>query len=87
MRLMKYSFVCPICDRSYYTYIEQKKYQEIYNDKLPIEDIFKDYPDYYQKMIKTSICQSCQHNTDRLVCINETDSRDEIMYNNIVDLV
>ena len=85
MRLMKYSFICPICDKSYYTYIEQKNLQEMINDKDSIEQIFSSYPDYYQKMIQTSICSACQH-INKTICLSEQDSRDEILYTNIQTL-
>lgn len=85
MRLMKYSFICPICDRSYYTYVEQKRYQEIFNN-LPVEENFKGYPDYYQKMMSTYICPDCQHIKNKDICLHESDSRDEILYNYIQEL-
>lgn len=85
MRLMKYSFICPICDKSYYTYVEQKHLQEMFDMSLSIEDNFKGYPDYYQKMIQTSICPTCQK-INKNICLLEDDNRDEILYNNIQNL-
>ena len=86
MRLMKYSFICPICDKSYYTYVEQKHFQEMFDHNISIEDNFIGYPDYYLKMIKTSICPKCQQIDDKTICLDETDSRDDILYNYIQEL-
>lgn len=85
MRLMKYSFICPICDKSYYTYVEQRHYQEMFNNNLSIEDNFKGYPEYYQKMIQTSICPVCQHKENK-ICLTEDNNDDTMIYDYIQEL-
>ena len=78
MRLMKYSFICPICDKAYYTYVEQKHYQNMFNNQIPVEENFKGYPDYYQIIIKTAICQTCQDVSYQKVCtLADNDREDE----------
>ena len=85
MRLMKFNFICPVCDKLYFTYVEQKHYQDMING-VPVEENFKGYPEYYQRLIRTSICQECQDVHQDSVCSEDSSKDDEELYVTIEQL-
>ena len=93
MELLKHSFICPNCNREYYTYITRNKYQEfIMRNKSP-KEIFQNYDISYSTIFTIGYCNECQETVLDIIpkktyCMeviaNEKD--DAYLYNTIYEL-
>lgn len=93
--LKVYDFVCPFCNKEYYTYIEATKLKDVYSREMLIEDIFPNYPTEYRKIFVSRVCNNCQREENdelditRLYTIpyNSSPNEDAQLYSRINTLI
>ena len=89
MKLLEYVFICPNCEKEFYTYAESIKLQQYISREYSVDDIFNNMPTQYRRIFATGFCDKCQNNLqqieNRQYC-SEVNTNDNYLYNHIKSL-
>lgn len=86
MDLLKYNFICPICEKEYYTYIERKNYQELAMRTKSAREIFEQYDYPYSQLFILGQCSNCLNLKQYCAEVDCSESTDNSLYNSIQEL-
>ena len=81
MKLVKYNFECPVCNKEFFTYVEFSNIQRMIDTNF--EDVFEEYPECYKIIMRTSICQNCQQSSYAKTICASSDKQDSSIYSTI----
>ncbi len=88
MELLEYAFVCPNCNKEYYTYIERSYYQKLLEQNIDKNIIFEKFPDSYKGLFTIGYCNKCLTKEFNIRYKNYTAeyNTSNIIYDEIYDL-